>query len=110
MRTLNQPCILVVKQWESFRKSDFLENLKFFRKSENRQVMSPHNSDQMSQRSQVSWVALCTGCFFLHWASPKKNHVRVYRLGLPWSSPKSLSTWTGPPQKSQNSLSRDTLT
>ena len=23
------------------------------------QVMSPHHSDQMSQRSQVSWVALC---------------------------------------------------
>ena len=31
----------------------------FFWKSENSQVMSPHHSDQMSQRSQVSGVALC---------------------------------------------------
>ena len=36
---------------------------------------------------------------------PVQNHVKVLRLGLPWSSSKSLSTWTGPPLKSQNYLS-----
>ena len=36
---------------------------------------------------------------------PVQNHITVPRLALPWSSPKSLSTWTGPPLKSQNYLS-----
>ena len=55
---------------EIFQKSENLpkiwkssKNLKIFQKSENSQkilkFMSPHHSDQMSQRSQVSWVALC---------------------------------------------------
>merc|ERR1711989_177494 len=38
----------------------FLKKSKKFQKSSKKvQVMSPHHSDQMSQRSQVSKVALC---------------------------------------------------
>ena len=49
----------------------------------------------MYVRQKLTFVSfLCFFCTF-----PLEPLVKVPRLGLPWSSPKSWSKWTGPPIK-----------